>query len=172
MNLAWKGIHLPEETLGAVKVWYGLSGKRYAMFFTSERMILAKILKYADIDLKDKAFLAKTVGPYRIGGFGGVSGLIGMVRRHKRARETEEKFEALEELSPTALLERDEENFSIPYREVQVVEIKKPGIVRDATIKVKTADKEYKFTIIERKKGFNRCVELVSKVLGSKLSVG
>jgi hypothetical protein len=166
---------------GAVKVSYGLSGKRYAMCFTSERMILAKLLKYGDRDLKDKAFLAEIAAPgtrhtVSVGsglhrGFGWVSWFIGLLRHRKRARETGEKFETLKVSSPAALLKSSRENFSIPYGEIQRMEIKKLGMVRGGTIKVNTANKEYEFAFIEPKKDFNRCVELASRVLGDRLSV-
>lgn len=128
----------------------------YALFFTSNRLAVAKI----EGQLKELAF-------FDFGFFA-------------------KKAEELRDVSIESLLKADKDNFEIPYSEITKVEIRKagwkdklaasrslPGII---TI---VGKEEHKFLIAQlaiegskyRPQKFEECVDLLRSVLSSKVSV-
>lgn len=136
-------------------------GTYYALFFTSRRLIAAKV----GGQLKDM------LGPVAL-------------------REYAEKAEELKEVSIESVLKADKDNFEIPYTDITHIEVKKAGwkdkLVSDmrtiGTITIKEKE-EHKFQITRafivdpssptglKPQKLEDCIKVIRSVLSDKLSV-
>ncbi|UCF07717.1 MAG: hypothetical protein JSW28_08760 [Thermoplasmata archaeon] len=111
-----------EYVLGLVNVYQGL-GTRFALFFTSERVIVAKTGNYLNLL------------------WGGVLGdaLMNMRDADKKRGQV-----------PEQILSANKKNYAIPYAAVLRFLVKKPTAFRTGKITIATPRGEYKFTIYNR----------------------
>jgi len=124
---------------------------KYNLFFTSSRILVAKIRGPSD----DLSYL-----------FGGV--VAGIVA-DKLLKPEEKRREKLKQLSAEEILKADRSNFMIPYSEIVRVEMKHFG--RGRIMKIITNTREHKFNLNLRRDRFDEYVDLIRSIVPDKLSV-
>jgi len=138
---------MSEEVLGVVEnavTW----NYKYNLFFTSIRVIVAKIRGPHD----DLAWL--------------LSPVAGVVA-DKLLKPEERRKDRLRGMSAEAILKADKSNFAIPYSEITRVEMKKFGTRR--IMRILTDTKEHKFVV--NRDRFDEYVNIVRSILPDKISV-
>ena len=125
---------------------------RVYLFFTKNRLIVAKLLSGAEM-------MGSITSDMASGGFGSPKKVM------KKRRE------AYEKMSPEEIVSADEENLAITYNEISKVEVKKPGLLSGTKIKVSTLEKTHEFTLKEKKQLFDERVDFLRSILSDKVSV-
>jgi hypothetical protein len=143
------GENVNEQIFGNTEVSYIRSiwsgNEKDILFFTSKRLIVAKI--------------SSTWSHY-------VGGAIPLIIERYQEKKKKEK---LGEILPDDVLEMDKKNIAIPYSDIERVEVKKPGTISAATVKVITREKTHQFGV--RKNLFEDFMRLTSLVLVDKLAI-
>lgn len=139
---------MSEQILGNVEISYIRSAwsgyEKDILLFTSKRLIVAKI----------SSSWSRFVG-----------GAIPLVIERYQQKKKKEK---LDEILPDDVLETDKKNFAIPYSDIERVEVKKPGTISAATVKIITKEKTHQFGV--RKNLFDDFMNLMRSVLADKLT--
>ena len=125
---------------------------RVNLFFTKNRLIIAKLLSGAEM-------MGSIMSDTASGAFGGGKEVM------KKRRE------AYEEMSPEEIVSAHLENFALTYHEISRVEVKKPGLLGGTKIKVSTFDRTHEFTLREKKQLFDERVDFLRSILSDKVSV-
>ena len=143
-----------EELLGVIDhtegKGKGRTMKKWSLVFTSNRVIASKI--------------SGTLG-VALSGLSGVLGEVGRADINRRVRGSSEEIPGM---SAEDILTADKDNFAIPYSDIVKVEAKKGGILSPTSLRFSTADRNYKFNILKKKK-FDEYVELVRTILPEKV---
>lgn len=144
-----------EEFLGVIEhtesKGKGRTMKKWALVFTSDRVIASKI--------------SGTLG-LTLSALGGVLGEVGRADIRRRVSEVSEEAPTM---SAEDILSADKDNFAIPYSDIKGVEAKKGGLLSPTSIRFTTTDKKYQFNILEKKK-FDEYKEMLRTVLPEKVS--
>ena len=120
-----------------------------ALFFTSNRVIIAKLASLGSILGMRLAF-----------------GLVGeFLQRHKEAK----KEEQLSEFSPESILKADKKNLEIPYTEITQVELFKKWLV-GKLLRI-TVGKTKRVFIVDKPKKLQDCANALRPILGDKMIV-
>ena len=147
---------MSEELLGVISHTEGRGKgrfmKRFALVFTSERILVAKITGTLGVALS------------------GLSGVVGELERMALNRKVKEKSEKFTSVSVEDILKADKDNYAIPYSEILKVEMKKGGFLWPPNISIQTKDKKYSFKILEKKE-YDRYVDLVRTALPDKVYI-
>ena len=140
-----------ENVVGVIgKVEAGSFRRYYSLFFTNERIIRAL-----------------TVGALKRFAMSQLP--MGEVAEHFYSNfKAGKRTNQLKDLDSEEILRADKTNLSILYSTIQAIEMKKPGRLKGAKIKIVTNDKEHKFDISEKKK-FDSYVEMVTSAIPEKL---
>jgi hypothetical protein len=83
---------------------------------------------------------------------------------------TNRRVDKLKKMQVQDILDLDKLNFSIPYGDIEKIEVKKKSILSPKgrrIIDIKSKNKKYWFRIVEEK-AFNDCVGLVKRMLPNK----
>jgi len=137
------GIIAPTEGKGKGSAWGG--AKKFALVFTSDRLIVAKLAGFLTL-----------LG----GALGGIGGLYD--------RMASKKPEELAGMTIEDILKTDKDNYAIPYSEIVKVEMKKGGFISSPGVFFNTAKKKHVF-VFSKKDGYNNCLNLVSVTIPDKL---
>ena len=143
---------MEEEIKGVMtRIESGLVTSTYSLYFTNKRIIRA--LTFSAI---------KKVGTDQLGGklFGGT------INKYFENR----KDKSLRDLKPDEILNENKRNIEIPFSSVKRVELKKPGRLKGAKMKIVTSDEEYSMKIKEKKE-FDNYLELIKSLLPDKLEL-
>ena len=143
MNEEVLGIIAPIEGKGKGSRWGGI--KRYALIFTSNRVIVAKLADFLTI-------------------FAGALGTVGSLIDDLVSKKPSD----LAGMSIEDILKADKDNYAIPHSDIIKVEIKKKGFITKPSIWISTATKKHIFLILNEEM-FDRCVNLVHTTLSGKL---
>ena len=130
-----------EEVLAAIG-----TGKPEALFFTSNRVIIARTGGTASRVAMQSAL-----------------GTLGMLAQQRREAK---KKEELSKLTPESILSADKKNFGIPYEEITKVEFFKKMLWRK--VRITTGTGKYEYYVAESKKQ-PEYVNTLRKVLGDKV---
>lgn len=137
---------MTEEIHGVIENCMGNIGRNINLFFTSNRVIVAKT---------GNTFAWQYA-------FGAVGGIIEKKAIQKRSEE-------MKKLSVESILTADKKNFDIPYIEVNKVEMKKPGMLSGGIIKIFTNTKKYQF-VLQNKKSYENYLNLMTSLFNVKLT--
>ncbi len=141
---------MSEEIIGRVEAdKKAILDWRVNLFFTKNRLIVAKLPSGAEL-MRSAMFDVAFGGPKKL---------------------MKERREAYEKMSPEEIVSADEENFALTYHEISRVEVKKPGLLGGAKIKVNTFDRTHEFTLKEKKQLFDERVDFLRSILSGKVSV-
>ncbi len=135
----------------------GRAMRRYALVFTSNRVIVAKTAGALGIALKAGLGAA----------FGGPAGGYEAVKKHDK--KMSKKSAKIVGLPAKEILEADKLNYAIPYSDIVKVEMKRGGFLSSPKIVISTTHKKHTFRIVE-KKAFNGYLELVRSMLPNKVA--
>ena len=135
---------MSEEILCVVETVAGAGYLEEMLYFTSNRLIIAKI--------ESKAARFDPTG---------VVGLVSLFKRGKKVRD-------LSKLSPEGILGAGTGNVAIPYVEITKVELFKK--MRGKKIRIITATEKREFWL-SKPKEFEKCVDMLRPVLADKLSI-
>ncbi len=105
---------------------------RVNLFFTKNRLIIAKLLSGAEM-------MGSIMSDTASGAFGGGKEVM------KKRRE------AYEKMAPDEIVSTHLEDFALTYYEISRVELKKPGLLGGTKIKVSTLDSTHEFALKERR---------------------
>ena len=120
-----------EEIVGYVaNVYQGWSSSTISLFFTTNRVIVAKILGSGT-----------NVGSYFAGG------VIGGALAAKHSQNKTAEFKAL---SPEIILSKDKKNYAVPYSEIIQIKMKKPGTFSGGHVEIKATNGEQKFKLTNK----------------------
>ena len=123
--------------------------KKWALVFTSNRVLVAKISGTMSVALS------------------GFSGLIGNAERSDIQHRINALSHKIPEISIEELLHYDQDNFMIPYPEIIKIEMKKGGLFSPTAFRFITPNKNYSFNLINRKE-FPKHVEMIKTILPNK----
>jgi hypothetical protein len=122
------GMENKEEIVGCVaNVYQGWSLSMISLFFTTKRVIVAKILGSGT-----------SIGSFLAGG------AIGLVLADSYSREKTAGFKVL---SPEIILSKDGENYAIPYSEIIKIRIKWPGAFSEGHLMIEATGGEREFKL-------------------------
>jgi len=138
---------MTEEILGNIPT----EGKRWNLVVTTERLVASQVVGRAQSDVL-----------FVVGEGTWEAGTPIEVERSKDKSEEQKKMTA------ERILRANKKNYAINLSEIQHASVKKPGLISDATLKIETAKKNYKFTLVDRK-SYKEHFDLLSSVLKSKL---
>jgi len=138
------GIVAPTEGKGKGSAWGG--AKKFALVFTSDRIIVAKLAGFLAI-----------LG----GAIGGIGGLYDRV--------VSKKPEELAGMTLEDILKEDKDNYALPYSEMVKVEMKRGGFTSSPGVFFNTAKKKHVF-VFSKEDGYNRCLSLVRATMPDKAS--
>ncbi|MFW6110820.1 MAG: hypothetical protein ACOC6H_02160 [Thermoproteota archaeon] len=147
--MAEKILGLIEHTEGKVKGW---RMKKWALIFTEDRLVVSKISGTMGVVLSS------------------LGGIAGSVARRDIRGKISEKSEEAQAMSVEEILEADEENFAIPYEEIQRVEMKKGGLLSATSFTFKTEEGDYSFNLIDRKK-FKPYSQMIKEILPQEINI-
>ena len=155
---------MSEEVIGLIGPLEG-KGKgrvtrRFALVFTEDELICVKIGGTLSI-------FATLLGESVDAGYG--LSTITDVYNHIANK----RVDKLKNMQVQDILDLDKLNFSIPYGDIEKIEIKKKSILSPKgrrVIDIKTKSKKYWFRIVEEK-AFNNYVNLVKRILPNKAQV-
>jgi hypothetical protein len=148
MNEDILGIVAPTEGKGKGGVRWGGTIKRFALVFTSDRLIVTKLAGLLTI-------------------LGGSLGDMGSLLASRLTKKTSE----LAGMPLEEILKADKDNYAIQYSDIVKVDMKKRGLIGSPGIIISTATEKHVFVIL-REEGFRSCVDLVNATLSDKLSPG
>ena len=138
---------MTEEILGTIPT----EGKQWNLVVTTERLVASQVVGRAQSDVL-----------FVVGESTWASGTPVEVEREKGKSEEQKKMTA------ERILRANKKNYAINLSEIQHASVKKPGLISDATLKIETAKKDYKFTLVDRKR-YKEHFDLLSSVLKNKL---
>jgi hypothetical protein len=155
------GEHLNKEVVGLIGPLEG-KGKgrvtrRFALVFTENELICVKIGGTLSI-------FTAVLGEAVDSGYG-LPTITDVYNRLSNKR-----VDKLKNLRVQDILDLDKLNFSIPYNNVEKIEVKKKSILSPKgrrIIEIKTKSKKYWFRIVEEK-SFNDYVDLVKRIFPNK----
>jgi hypothetical protein len=131
--------------------------RRFALVFTEDELICIKIGGTLSI-------FATLLGESVDAGYG--ISTITDVYNHI----IDKRVDKLKNMQVQDILDLDKLNFSIPYGDIDKIEIRKKSILSPKgrrVIDIKTKSKKYWFRIVEEK-AFDDCVNLVNRILPNK----
>lgn len=154
---------MSEEVIGLIGPLEG-KGKgrvtrRFALVFTENELVCVKIGGTLSI-------FAKVIGESVDAGYG-LSTITDVYNNIANKR-----VDKLRKMQLQDILDLDKLNFSIPYSEIEKIEIKKKSILSPKgrrIIDIKTKSKKYWFRIVEEK-AFDDYISLVKKILPNKVT--
>ena len=142
---------MEEEIKGVMtRIESGLVTSTYSLYFTNKRIIRA---------LTHSA--AKKVGTFAA---------IGVLSFALNKHLAKKKSKKLTDINPDEILNENKRNIEIPFSSVKLVELKKPGRLKGAKMKIVTSDEEYSMNIKEKDE-FDDYLELIKSVLADKLEL-
>ena len=140
-----------EEIKGVIpRVESGRIKSTYSLYFTNKRIIRALTFS-----------AAKKVGTFAA---------IGFVSLALNKHLAKKKSKNLTDINPDEILNENKRNIEIPFSSVKRVELKKPGRLKGAKMKIVTSDEEYSMNIKEKDE-FDDYLELIESVLADKLEL-
>ena len=140
------GVIAPTEGKGKGGVRWGGTIKRFALIFTSDRVIMLKLAGFLTI-------------------LAGGLGVIGQLYDQAVSK----KLSELTGMSFDELLLSDKDNYSIPYSDVVKVDMKKGRFISSTSIWISTATEKHVFALL-KKEEFKNYVNIVSAALADKVS--
>ncbi len=138
---------MTEEILGTIPT----EGKKWNLVVTTERLVASQVVGRAQSDVF-----------FVVGESTWAAGTPVEVERAKDKSEEQKKMTA------ERILSANKKNYAINFSEIHRASVKKPGLLSEATLKIETAKKKYKFTLVDRKR-YKEHFDLLSSVLKSKL---
>lgn len=144
---------MKEQVLGIIDHTEGkgnsLTMKKWALVFTSNRVLAAKISGTMGVALS------------------GLSGLMGDAGRSDIQHRVDALSHRIPEVSIEELLHDDQDNFMIPYPEITSIEMKRGGLLSPTSFRFITVNKNYSFNLINRKE-FPKHVEMIKTIVPDK----
>ena len=140
------GVIAPTEGKGKGGVRWGGTIKRFALIFTSDRVIMLKLAGFLTI-------------------LAGGLGVIGQLYDQAVSK----KLSELTGMSFDELLRSDKDNYSIPYSDIVKVDMKKGRFFSSRNIWISTATEKHIFVLL-KKEEFKNYVNIVSAALADKVS--
>ncbi len=141
-----------EELLGTIT---GLRGNDdYSICFTTQRIIIVKVLKGGKLFLKSSAL--EMIGPGIIG-----DAIFATVWT-KGMKAAEKESNKIKTLSPEDIPDRGIESIEIPYDDIKKIEMKNPGKLITSTINIHTNNNKYKYRV--PRKDLYECQKLIGLV--------
>ena len=132
---------MTEETLGIIKVqkW------KLNLVVTTERIVVAKGL-----------------GTIRLGNFSTPESIAERIWAKERSED-------MKKLTAESILKADKKNYVINYAQIQHAYVNIPGFLSGARLEILTAEKDYEFTLSDKKR-YKEDLDLLSSVLKDKLN--
>ena len=84
------------------------------------------------------------------------------------AEMAKDKSEEQKKMTAERILRANKKNYAINFSEIHRASVKKPGLLSEAMLKIETAEKDYEFTLVDRKR-YKEHFDLLSSVLKNKL---
>ena len=147
------GIIGPAEGKGKGGVRWRGTVKRFALIFTTTRVIMIKLAGFLTI-------LAGGLDMF------GPLGMFGQLYERARAK----KLSDLTGHSLDELLESDKDNYTLPYADIVKVEMKKGRFLGNTSIWISTETEKHIFALL-KKEGFQHYVDIVTAALPDKVAV-
>jgi len=130
----------------------GRTMKRWFLIFASDKVIALKMSGTLGLALSS------------------LSGILAELERADVKRRIKKMEREVKQSSLEELIKADKDNFTIPYSDIERVEMSKGGLLSPTRIRFLTAGKTYSFNLLERKR-FGEYVDLIRTIFPEKIHV-